>query len=102
MERTYKAGHDNWKYLADVTLRLRKMISELQSKNYELEQRVWDLEGHTIEETLEKTQSMLNDWAGKTASKPIPPELLKSLRKKYGVDQNESTVSGASKQVGDE
>ena len=100
MERAYKDGYDNGKYLADVTLRLRKMISELQSKNSDLERRVWELEDHTPKEYLEMAQSALDDWTGVmkvSTSKPMPPELLKSLRKKYSVDQNESTVSGTSK-----
>jgi len=76
------------------------MISDLRSKNRDLERRVWELEDHTPKEYLEMAQSALDEWTGEikvSTSKPIPPELLKSLRKKYNVDQNESTVSGTSK-----
>ena len=90
MERYNKAGHDNVKYLGDVTLRLRKMISDLRSKNSDLERRVWKLEDHTPEECLEMASKSLEEFINPSGETQIPPDLLKSLRKKYGVDQDES------------
>lgn len=102
MNQAYQAGLGNLKYLGDVTLRLRKMISDLRSKNSDLERRVWELEDHTPEECLEMASRSLEEFINPSSETQIPPDLLKSLRESMDGAQNESTVSGTSKQVGDE
>jgi len=46
----------------------RKLISKLQSRNAELELRVWELEGHTVEETMAMTRDKINQWTNAEAA----------------------------------
>lgn len=53
---------EGFKFLSKDILNNRKMISELRSKNNELERRIWELEGHTPEEWIERTKSKIQSF----------------------------------------
>lgn len=52
---------DGFKFLSDSILSNRKLIQEIRNKQRNLETRVWELEKHTPQETMQKITDDLKE-----------------------------------------
>lgn len=51
-----------FKFLSDQSLKNRKLIYGLKDDLRKIESRVWELEGHTPEESLSRVATMIDNW----------------------------------------
>lgn len=58
-----KRTEDGFRLLSNSILENRKLINELKAGQRDLERRLWDLEGHTPQETLEKIRKEIESWS---------------------------------------
>lgn len=57
---------DGFRYLSEEILRLTKQRNELRRQVRDLDRRVWQLEGHTLEETFQRASKALIDIENKS------------------------------------
>lgn len=58
-----KRTEDGFRFLSKSILENRKLINELKSGQRDLERRLWELEGYTPRETLEKIGKEIESWS---------------------------------------
>lgn len=54
---------DGFRVLSESILENRKLINDLRATQRQLENRVWELEGHTLQETVTKIEKDIASWA---------------------------------------
>ena len=52
----------DFQHLAKDIQKNRKLISELRQSNYDLKARLWGLEGHALDETMEMIKGEMEEW----------------------------------------
>ena len=56
---------NGFRFLSKDIIENRRLIGKQRGQIQDLEQRVWELEDHTMDETLAKTRKAVDEWAGK-------------------------------------
>lgn len=62
MSRLRKREDERYKYLHNLNCELMRRISKAHSQIRALEDRIWSLEGHTLEETIERANGKLDEF----------------------------------------
>ena len=67
---TKKRHESACRFLSQSILENRRLVHELRSSVRELERRLWEVEEHTVDETLAMTTQKVTEWASR-----VTPEI---------------------------